>query len=244
MAKNIIVLDITGGETGRYLRSSCKSEITVTQSTELPSGCGCVIVSDEFLGENVTETITALKCSGVPVCAATFDSSFQKQEKLTLAGVDDVFVLPMFGDLIDKKIELLTGEGHPEDLSFIEELSVDTNGFGSFTVNESDFKKLYEFIQRIIERLDKDASLVTFNFTTRFDSKIEPEIVNDFLAVVQRSLRKGDISCKSGHSLYVILIGADRSGSEIVAKRLIETFWSICDDDAYDIEYKIEPINR
>lgn len=243
MDSKVIVLDIAGGKTGDYIKSACKTDISLSDSTDIPSDCSCVIVSDEFLGENASELITTLNCTGVPICAATFDSSLSKQEQLSLTGVDDVFILPMFGALIDKKIELLTDTEKTEDLSFIEQLSADTQGQGSFTVNENDFKRLYEFIQRMVERLDKDASLVVFSFTTRFSAKIEPEIVNDFTSVVQRCLRRGDISCKSGHSIYVILVGADRSSSEKVAKRLIETFWSICDDDAYDIEYKVKPIN-
>ena len=126
--------------------------------------------------------------------------------------------------------------------SFIDDVSV-SSGQGSFKVDEADFRKLYEFVQRLLERLEKDAHLVIFSFSSRFGSRIEPEIVNDFTTVVQRCLRKGDISCKSGHSLYVILLGADKNGSEVVAKRLIETFWSVCDDDAYDIDYEIKPIN-
>ena len=149
----------------------------------------------------------------------------------------------MSGRLIEKRLSRLCGSGETSDFSFIDDMTVDKLGQGSFKVEESDFKKLYEFVSRLLERLEKEAHLVIFSFSSRFGSKVEPEIVSDFTAVVQRCLRKGDISCKSGHKLYVILLGADRSGSELVAKRLIETFWNISNDDAYDINYEIKPIN-
>ena len=242
MGNKILLLDNSGGETGRYINSSCRLDLTVSQDKAIPEGVSCVIVSEDFAGTDLGELITELKCSSVPVCIASFNTSFSAQEKFALSGADDVLILPMYGALIEKRISRLCGDAGSADFSFIDDVSV-SSGQGSFKVDEADFRKLYEFVQRLLERLEKDAHLVIFSFSSRFGSRIEPEIVNDFTTVVQRCLRKGDISCKSGHSLYVILLGADKNGSEVVAKRLIETFWSVCDDDAYDIDYEIKPIN-
>lgn len=242
MGNKILLLDVAGGETGRFINSSCRLDLNLSQDKEIPEGTGCVLVSEDFAGAHLAELITELKCSGVPVCVASFNTSFKAQEQFALSGADDVFILPMYGALIEKRINRLCGDVDAADFSFIDDMSENV-GQGSFKVDEADFRKLYEFVQRLLERLEKDAHLVIFSFSSRFNCKIEPEIVNDFTAVVQRCLRKGDISCRSGHSLYVILLGADKSGAEIVAKRLIETFWTVCNYDAYDIDYVIKPIN-
>ena len=242
MENNIILLDIDGGETGRYINSSCSLGLTITQNRDIPANTACIIVSEDFASSELPELVTELKCSGAPVCIASFNTSFKAQERFALTGADDVLILPMFGALIEKRIKRLCGESGSADFSFIDDVS-ETIGQGSFRVDEGDFRKLYEFVRRLLERLEKEAHLVIFSFSSRFGSRIEPEIVGDFTTVVQRCLRKGDISCRSGHNLYVILMGADRSGSEVVAKRLIESFWSVCDDDAYDIDYVIKPIN-
>ncbi|MDO4864070.1 MAG: hypothetical protein Q4A05_07865 [Ruminococcus sp.] len=242
MGNRIILLDNAGGETGRYISSSCRLDLTITQERDIPEEARCVLVSEDFAGSDVSELVTELRCGGVPVCIVSFNTSFKAQEQFALSGADDVLILPMYGALIEKRINRLCGDTEAADFSFIDDVSENV-GQGSFRVDEADFRKLYEFVRRLLERLEKDAHLVKFSFSSRFGSRIEPEMVNDFTSVVQRCLRKGDISCKSGHSLYVILLGADRDGAEVVAKRLIETFWSVCDDDAYDIDYVIKPIN-
>ena len=38
-------------------------------------------------------------------------------------------------------------------------------------------------------------------------------------------------------------MGADRRNSELVAKRLIESFSSLYEDDTYDISFVVKPIN-
>ena len=242
MRNKIMLLDKQGGEAGRYLSSSCKLDFVISQNKVISDDISCILVTEDFLGTDLNELITELKCNSVPVCIVSFNTSFNAQEQFALSGADDVIILPVFGKLLEKRISNLCGNNESDDLSFIDDMS-ENSCQGSFKVDKSDFRKLYEFVQRLLERLEKDAHLVTFSFSSRFGSKIEPELVNDFTVVVQRCLRKGDISCKSGHCLYVILMGADRKGAEIVAKRLIESFWSVCDDDAYDIEYSIKPIN-
>lgn len=243
MEKRIILLDNPNGEIGKIFSSSCSCDITITQGKNIPEDACCTIVSEEFAGADLSELVTELQCSEIPVCIASFNTSAEAQEQFADTGADDVFILPMSGRLIEKRLSRLCGSVETSDFSFIDDMTVDKLGQGSFKVEESDFKKLYEFVSRLLERLEKEAHLVIFSFSSRFGSKVEPEIVSDFTAVVQRCLRKGDISCKSGHKLYVILLGADRSGSELVAKRLIETFWNISNDDTYDINYEIKPIN-
>ena len=242
MRKKMFLIDDFNSETGKYLSSSCDFDIIISKDNYIPDDINCILVSDSYASNNLNEIVTELKCNGLPVIIVSFNTSVEAQEQFALTKADDVIFLPMYGKLIEKRIGLICGDDESTDFSFIDEISKNV-GQGAYIVDQSDFQKLFEFVRRLLERLEKEANLVVFSLSNRFDSILETEYINSFSSVEQRCLRKGDICCKTGNNLYVLLMGADRRNSELVAKRLIESFSSLYEDDTYDISFVVKPIN-
>lgn len=218
------------------------AEVYLSDNADIPLDCGCAVISQEFTGEEIGDMISVLKSRSIPVGVVTMDDSAENQKRLCVLGADDVIVLPIYEKLLRKRILALFDHAEIVDLSYFDNIAIANNEQGAFIVHENEFANIYRFVLRILERIDKKAQLVSFSLMSRFGTIVEPEIMSDFVAVVHRCLRKGDISSQHGNKLFVILLGSDESGARIVAKRLIETFWSVCDDDAYDIDFEIRDI--
>ena len=224
------------------LLSDTSAEPSDISSGSIPEGFDCALVSQSFSGEKTAGILRDLQKRGIPAGVVTDDFSCDNQRMLCDMGADDVITLPICKDLLEKRVSLLAGKNGVSDFSFIEKVSLNQKAQGSFIVREREFSEIYSFVVRILERLGQKAQLIIFSVSSRFGAVIEPEIMHDFITVVERSLRKGDISSQHGDQLFVMLIGADEHGGQTVAKRLIETYWSLCDDDAYDITYEIKEI--
>ena len=225
-----------------YLSALRDIETVFLESADVPADCSCVVISQKAAGSSLTKLVSEFQTRQFPVCVFTYDGSVENQEVLCDSGTDDVIVLPVSPALLEKKIGLLVEAKAPADFSFVDELGVEDKGQGSFFVQEKDFRSLYEFVSRFLERLGQKAQLLTFNMTSRFNI-IEPEMLGAFASVAQRFLRRGDICCRKGAKLYVVLVGADRKSGVAVAERLLATFWGICSEDAYDVGYDIREIN-
>ena len=217
-------------------------EVLFTDWTSIPPMCECVIASQKFFGIMLPKIIEELKQKNFSVCVATEDGSKENQEKLLSIGADDVIVLPMPAQLITKRLSGLVSSISLSDFTALENVAEANKVAGAYVVDVYDFMNLYKFVLRVLERLDKKALLVKFELKSRFKD-IPSEAINDFTNVVQRCLRRGDITCPNGNSLFVILIGSDEDGGKIVSKRLIDTYNGVYDDDAYDIEYETKELN-
>lgn len=209
----------------------------------------CVIIFQDGLGSDIKKAIEQLKKPFLPVAVATTNNDPDNLEDILDCGADDIIVLPMPKRLIKQRLTALCrislSYSGAVDFALFDNIAASNKGMGSFIIQEDDFANIYRFVMRLLERFEKSAQLIIFNIESRFkDSFIEPEIVHTFLHVVQTCLRRGDISSLHGRQIFVILMGSDKEGGSLAAKRLIETFYAHCDDDAYDITYEMREINN
>lgn len=248
MMKKVALIDGANSKISRYTDGAKELRFELSETADVSPDCECVIISQEFAGDKLSDMIDTLKDKSYAVAVATFSGSCENQEDILNAGADDVIVLPMCSRLLEKRIMSLTpGAGLIEDyidFAAFDRIANANKGSGSFIVQESDFTNIYRFVLRILERLEKRAQLLIFNLSCRGDSLIEPEVLHTFVTVVQRCLRRGDISSVHGTQLFVMLIGSDTEGAQHAAARIIETFYAHCDDDAYDISFEVREIKE
>ena len=218
-------------------------EACYPDENNIPIECTCVIVSQKRYDRSLPRVISELKERGLTVCVAVEDGSIENQEDIISSGADDIFVLPMPAKLLTKRIDTLANNINLCDFTSLDRAAEADSALGSYIVDDNNFKSIYQFVLRLLERLDKKAQLIRFELKSRF-IMIEPGIMGDFVTVVQRCLRRGDICCQNGNQLFVILMGADTDGGKLVAKRLIDSFTSVCQDDSFDIEYEMKEINK
>ena len=219
------------------------------QLNDISSDFDCVLVPEAADDDKLDEILRKIKIKLLPAAVITFNNDPDYLERILDCGADDVIVLPMPAKLIKHRILSLCSNSafseDPVDFRLFDNIAASNTGGGSFIIQENDFANIYRFVLRLLERLDKKAQLLIFKVDSRFKSSfIEPEIIHTFSNVVQTCLRRGDISSLHGRQVFVILIGSDEEGGRIVAKRLIETFYAHCNDDAYDITYEIREINN
>ncbi|MBQ9898341.1 MAG: response regulator transcription factor [Ruminococcus sp.] len=248
MIKKVALIDGRNSMVSRYAEGLEGISFELAEDAAVPANCDCVLISQEYAGERFAGMAKKLREQSYPVAAVTFGGSCENQEALLEAGADDVLVLPMSGKLLERRINALSGGtallGDDIDFSAFDRIADTNKGAGSFIVQENDFTNIYRFVLRVLERLDKHAQLVIFNITCRGNSLIEPEVLHTFITVAQRCLRRGDISSVHGTQLFVMLMGTDSDGAQRAAKRIIETFYAHCDDDAYDITFEVREIKE
>lgn len=242
MEKKIVVL---GGDAGISAAFSELSGLNVT-FTEQPEDIGadfaCAVVADKCAG-----AIAALKQLGLPVAAVTADAAPETQDRLLEQGGDDVLVLPMSAKLLQKRLSALTESiahsAEPVDFASFDRIREANKGRGAFIVEEHDFTNVYRFVTRILERLDKKAQMIIFNFKSACGPIAETEDVENFMKIGQACLRRGDISAVCGAQVLLILLGADDGDGKKIAKRLTDTFEAHYVDATSRITYEIREIN-
>ena len=197
--------------------------------------------------QDIPAVIRKCKELRLPSAVVTKDGSRENLENLLEIGCDDVIVLPLPPVLLERRAAALPGIAAAAndriDFKVFDSIAASNKGSGSFIIQEADFANIYRFVLRLLERLDQKAQLIIFSITSRFrNGFVEPEVMQSFAGVVQRCLRRGDISSLHGRQIAVILMGSDEAGGKGAADRLIQTFYSQ-NDDVYDISYEIRQIN-
>lgn len=223
--------------------------IQLTAQPSVPSSADCVLISQQFIGNQLGPAIEQLRQFRIPCAVVTYDNTPENQAYLLRYGADDVIVLPMCGELMRKRIQALTNRPlmSEEELNFAAfDRIVETNqGNGSFVVAEHDFVNIYRFVSRLLERLDQKAQLILFRVNSEDGPFVEADAALHFLKIVQASLRKGDISCVAGRQVMVILMGADTEGGQLVINRVLSAFNAHYNmDESCDISYEIREISK
>ena len=61
---------------------------------------------------------------------------------------------------------------------------------------------------------------------------------------IRKCLRRGDIASVCGEDrILVLLIGADHEGGQLVAERIVSSFYSECDDDSFEVSYDLREVH-
>jgi len=205
----------------------------------IPKDTDCVVLSQEQAGAQLAAQIEKLHGLLYTVAVLSADRTEGNQDVLADCGADDILFLPMSKKLLARRLtQIAESRLHGDtavDFAAFDRIGEANQGRGAFIVQEHDFTNIYRFVARILERLEKQAQMVIFNFDNPFGVIGATEDVHNFSKIVRACLRRGDISAASGTKVLLILLGASAEDAQGVVKRLTDTFAS----HYYDAESKI-----
>ena len=220
--------------------------VQFSESADVLPDTGCVLISQQFAGAQLADTVLMLSRRGIPCAVLTFDKSDENEEKLLDSGITQMLKLPMSAGLLVKRIDALmkTPELHAPDSGFelFAQMTDTERVNGAYVVPETDFPHIYRYVQRLQERMEKPAQLVKFSFHTRLNMKPEPGTLESAFPIVQKCLRRGDIVSIYGFSLCAILIGADEEGGKGAADRIVSTYAAHFPASLYTMKYEMQEI--
>lgn len=221
-----------------------------------------VIVNADHADDKLSEIISYIRndafLKNVPVMLLTSDNNQENQQKLSGLYVDDVLFLPLCRELVVRRINTLiaASESAVRDESsvsafdfdeFIDTVTEKNLHRGAFCVKQSEFANIYKFVRRGLDRSGKSVQILLFTLNCHEDSdcsECEAKVMEVLSDAVQLCLRRGDLSSVcSKNQVVILLVGADDNGGHLVANRILSSFYSECDDEAYELNYDIREIN-
>lgn len=246
--KNLVIYSSSEEWIVSFLSALDEFRLQLTSRLDFSGTADAVLISQDYAGSRMAEVVKQLRQFGTPCAVVTFDGTVENQEYLLGCGADDVLVLPMCKAILKKRLHALIETPAPADaeLSFLafDKITESSAGNGSFIVPEHDFLNIYQFVVRLLERLDQKAQLIIFRFSSDFGPMMESDSILHFLKVVQTSLRRGDISSVYGRQVLVILVGADAEGGRLVAERVIGAFNAYYNsDESCEVTCEMREIN-
>ena len=218
------------------------------------TSCDLLLISQEYCGGSIGAVIENIRSSeklaNIPAAAVTSDSSAENQEILLSQGFDDVIGLPLCPKLILRRIRALSlipcEEESAANIDLRALMSLQDSGSGAYCVRSVDFGNIFRFVMRILERTDKSAQMLVISLIKKGteDAKRNKKVMDILSEAVKNCLRRGDMAstCENG-TVLVLLVGADDDGGHLVASRIVNSFYSECDNELYELSYDIKEIN-
>jgi diguanylate cyclase (GGDEF)-like protein len=124
---------------------------------------------------------------------------------------------------------------------------VDSDSFMNVAYDE--FQNIYDFISRYVKRSHQAVETILFTLVARDQNKY-PDIpslenaMNGLRTAVVASLRASDVGTKFSSNQYIVLLmDADLTNGNMVAKRVIAKFEGIYHGDDITVKYDIEAID-
>lgn len=134
------------------------------------------------------------------------------------------------------------------DIHQLKRLIQDRKGFaGSYQVDYKEFQRIYNFIERCVERTHQKAQLMLVSLRNNHpdgasQKLLEPEIQNLEEAIVH-SLRRNDVCTRySNRQILVVLIDITEDNTNIVRDRICENYKKSRKSDCYTIAFEQMPI--
>ncbi|MBQ7775686.1 MAG: diguanylate cyclase [Lachnospiraceae bacterium] len=140
----------------------------------------------------------------------------------------------------------------PEEINTIVDLEVVRhmmedgleNSKGAFHVAYDEFKKIYDFVIRYVERKQQEMQIVLFTLELKEQSSLTIENAMSILETsVITSLRSMDAGTKYSNKQYIVLLlDTNRENGRLVAERVINKFYNNCKNSGgkvkitYDIQ--------
>ncbi|MBR5371802.1 MAG: hypothetical protein IK130_06280 [Oscillospiraceae bacterium] len=219
------------------------SEIVQCGAEEILPDTDCVLLTDQT--PEPEQTAALLRSRTIPAAAVTADGSDERAEFWLDCGIDRIFVLPMPETLLQKRISALAGSAvclPDAGFELFARIAESNQQRGAYAVHEPEFFNIYRFVQRLQERMDKQAQLVIFSFQARLDDTVEPGAMEEAFQIAQKCLRRGDIVSISGQRILAIMMGADKEGGYVAASRIVNTYQAYCSGSAYDLRFEMQTI--
>ena len=120
---------------------------------------------------------------------------------------------------------------------------------GSFKVQYKEFKRIYNFILRCMERNQQSAQLLLFSLKAHDQSLESPETMEEELQSLERaivsSLRRNDVSTRySSSQLLVILTDTKEEYVDLVVRRILDNYEAIQCNAQYEVVTECMPIDE
>lgn len=136
------------------------------------------------------------------------------------------------------------------DIHQLERLIQDRKSFaGSYQVDYKEFQRIYNFIERCVERTHQKAQLMLVSLQDNHSDRVSQELLESEIQNLEdsivRSLRRNDVSTRySNRQILVVLIDIDGNKMNIVRNRISENYKESRKNDCYTIAFEQMPIER
>lgn len=126
-------------------------------------------------------------------------------------------------------------------------LTEEAPALGAYSVDYSNFEKIYRLIARSLSRNKKDAQIILFSITENIHGTLEISDLDEAMSILERcivgSLRKGDVTSRySSSQQVVIMIDSNRENGHMIAERIIANYFRMYDNYNLDLVYNIEEV--
>lgn len=136
------------------------------------------------------------------------------------------------------------------DIHQLERLIQDRKSFaGSYQVDYKEFQRIYNFIERCVERTHQKAQLMLVSLQDNHPDRVSQELLESEIQNLEdsivHSLRRNDVSTRySNRQILVVLIDIDEDKMNIVRNRISENYKESRKNDCYTIAFEQMPIER
>ncbi len=117
---------------------------------------------------------------------------------------------------------------------------------GAYHIEYEGFKRIYQFVERCVERSNQEVQIVLFTITGIPNMEEDLGTMIEGLSdVISLALRKGDVATKYSNTQYVvILMDASLIDGRRVAERVIQKCDNLCNETGFTIHYDIQSIQK
>lgn len=128
------------------------------------------------------------------------------------------------------------------DIDAIKHIIGQRDSDGAYLVEYDGFKKIYQFLERVLERTQDKSRLMLFTITDCDgnvpDTQVLEQAMTTMEGIISRHLRRGDVATTfSSCQFIVILTGIDEDSSTPVARRILDRFREEFENEDINVQY-------
>lgn len=118
--------------------------------------------------------------------------------------------------------------------------------YGAYHIEYQDFKRIYQFVERCVERSNQEVQIVLFTLNgIKVENASLTEIIHNLNEVISGALRKGDVATRYSNTQYVvILMDASLVNGRRVAERVIKKCSALCEKAGLVLKYDIQSVKK
>ncbi len=135
------------------------------------------------------------------------------------------------------------------DLLQLMELMKETKGQkGVLTVGYEEFQRIFDFIQRFIERTKQEVMVILFTLSHKFGEQIHTEDMEEAIQTLEKaiaqSLRRSDVSTRYSNSQFIVVINnTNEAGANLVVDRIYSNFYARNQAQSILLTKDVAPMN-
>lgn len=117
---------------------------------------------------------------------------------------------------------------------------------GAFHIEYEGFKRIYQFVERCVERSDRAVQLVLFTLEKKEEDMADLEDgMTHLYNAIAGALRKGDVATRFGNTQYVaILMDSTTENGKKAAIRVLEGCGEFCGNHGFSLKYDVQTIKK